>query len=140
MGSFPLVPEQASNFAFEVDMLMLFFIAVTVFFTVGHFHRGCILCHQVPGRRPDDELPSFSTLSSGMLPRSHLERHPLRHHHDHVRLGLTNIYFKESRPPDNALNIYVVGKQWMWKIQHPEGQREINELHVPAGPPRPPDH
>jgi len=45
------------------------------------------------------------------------------------------LYFHIQRPPDNAINIYVVGKQWMWKIQHPEGQREINELHIPVGRP-----
>jgi cytochrome c oxidase subunit 2 len=43
------------------------------------------------------------------------------------------IYFENSRPPKNANEIYVVGKQWMWKIQHSTGQREINELHVPVG-------
>ncbi len=43
------------------------------------------------------------------------------------------IYFENSRPPRNANEIYVVGKQWMWKIQHSTGQREINELHVPVG-------
>ena len=45
----------------------------------------------------------------------------------------TSIFFQESRPPDDALQIYVVGKQWMWKLQHMEGQREINELHIPVG-------
>ena len=35
--------------------------------------------------------------------------------------------------PSDAMDIYVVGKQWMWKIQHPEGRQEINELHVPLG-------
>jgi cytochrome c oxidase subunit 2 len=45
------------------------------------------------------------------------------------------VYFDAYRAPDDATPIYVVGKQWMWKIQHPEGQREINELHVPAGRP-----
>ena len=39
------------------------------------------------------------------------------------------------RAPDRRLEIYVVGKQWMWKFQHPDGQREINELHVPVGRP-----
>ena len=43
------------------------------------------------------------------------------------------VYFENYRPPKNAKEIYVVGKQWMWKIQHSTGQREINELHVPAG-------
>jgi cytochrome c oxidase subunit II len=45
------------------------------------------------------------------------------------------LYFHIQRPPDDAINMYVVGKQWMWKIQHPEGQREINELHIPVGRP-----
>ena len=40
-----------------------------------------------------------------------------------------------AAPPPNAMDIYVVGKQWMWKIQYPGGQREINELHVPVGRP-----
>jgi len=46
-----------------------------------------------------------------------------------------NIFFKESRPPKDAMQIYVVAKQWMWKLQHMEGQREINELHIPVGRP-----
>ncbi len=45
------------------------------------------------------------------------------------------MYFDIERPPDNAIPMYAVGKQWMWKIQHPEGQREINELHIPVGRP-----
>ena len=44
-----------------------------------------------------------------------------------------NLFFAMNRPPTDALEIYVVGKQWMWKIQHADGQREINELHVPVG-------
>jgi cytochrome c oxidase subunit 2 len=43
------------------------------------------------------------------------------------------IYFDESRPPGDAVQIYVVAKQWMWKLQHMDGQREINELHIPMG-------
>ena len=45
------------------------------------------------------------------------------------------VYFDAYRAPDDATVVYVVGKQWMWKFQHPEGQREINELHVPVGRP-----
>ena len=44
-----------------------------------------------------------------------------------------NLYVHLYNPPPNALQIFIVGKQWMWKAQHPGGQREINELHVPAG-------
>jgi cytochrome c oxidase subunit II len=44
-----------------------------------------------------------------------------------------NVYFAQSQPPAETLDVYVTGKQWMWKFQHLDGQREINELHVPAG-------
>ena len=51
-----------------------------------------------------------------------------------VFLGLyawgADIYLREHHPPPNAHDIYVVGKQWMWKVEHPGGQREINALHV----------
>ena len=43
------------------------------------------------------------------------------------------LYFDIERPPDNAQVVYVVAKQWMWKLQHADGAREINELHVPVG-------
>ena len=43
------------------------------------------------------------------------------------------IYFKERTPPADSTEVYTVAKQWMWKFEHMEGQREINELHVPTG-------
>jgi cytochrome c oxidase subunit 2 len=43
------------------------------------------------------------------------------------------VYFKSRTPPRDATEVYVVAKQWMWKLEHAEGQREINELHVPVG-------
>ena len=45
------------------------------------------------------------------------------------------LYYGMGTPPPNAIEIYAIGKQWMWKVQHPGGQREINELHVPVGTP-----
>jgi len=45
----------------------------------------------------------------------------------------TEVYLQNSVPPEHAMQIYVVGRQWLWKIQHPEGRREIDELHVPLG-------
>jgi len=50
-----------------------------------------------------------------------------------IFLGGALVYFEQFTPPDDSMEIYVVGKQWMWKIQHQTGQREINELHVPVG-------
>jgi cytochrome c oxidase subunit 2 len=43
------------------------------------------------------------------------------------------VYFDQYKPPSNAIEVYVVGKQWMWKLQHATGQREINQLHIPVG-------
>ena len=43
------------------------------------------------------------------------------------------IFFQERTPPQDATEVYTVAKQWMWKFEHAEGQREINELHVPIG-------
>ena len=45
------------------------------------------------------------------------------------------LYFRIYNPPPNAMNIYIVGKQWMWKAEHPGGQHEINALHIPLGRP-----
>jgi cytochrome c oxidase subunit 2 len=45
------------------------------------------------------------------------------------------VYVERATPPDHAMELFVVAKQWMWKLQHPGGQREIDELHVPRGQP-----
>ena len=50
-----------------------------------------------------------------------------------IFLGGAIVFFNQYTPPENAMEVFVVGKQWMWKIQHETGQREINELHVPVG-------
>ena len=127
----PLFPEQASNFAPETDHLLYFLLAVAVFFTVLIF--GAIFYFAIRYRRRSDrELPRV--LHTGLA---------LEIVWSVIPFGLTmimfgwgaDLFFRESRPPTNALQIYVVGKQWMWKLQHMEGQREINELHVPAGRP-----
>jgi cytochrome c oxidase subunit 2 len=46
-----------------------------------------------------------------------------------------SVFIDATRAPDDATTVYGIGKQWMWKFQHPEGQREINALHVPQGQP-----
>jgi cytochrome c oxidase subunit II len=56
-----------------------------------------------------------------------------------IFLGLfywgAELYFRLFRLPPNATELFVLGKQWMWKVEHPEGQSEIDELHVPLGRP-----
>ena len=126
-----LFPEQASTFAPQVDHLLYFLLAVAVFFTVGIFTAIAYFAIRYR-RRSDQELPGAVHGSV-----------PLEIAWSVIPFGLTmvmftwgaSVYFKESRPPDNALQIYVVGKQWMWKLQHMEGRREINELHIPLGRP-----
>jgi len=126
-----LFPEQASTFAPQVDHLLYFLLAVAVFFTVGIFTAIAYFAIRYR-RRSDRELPR--AVHGGL---------PLEIAWSVIPFGLTmvmftwgaSVYFKESRPPDNALQIYVVAKQWMWKLQHMEGRREINELHIPLGRP-----
>jgi cytochrome c oxidase subunit 2 len=129
MGKLPLFTEQASTFAPDVDHLLYFLLAVSVFFTVLIF--GAILYFAVRyRRRSEQELPRL--VHTGLA---------LEIVWSVIPFGLTMImftwgaaiFFRESRPPDDAIPIYVVAKQWMWKLQHMEGQREINELHVPMG-------
>jgi cytochrome c oxidase subunit II len=45
------------------------------------------------------------------------------------------LFFRMTQPPANAISVQVVGKQWMWKFQQPNGRKEINELHLPLGKP-----
>ncbi len=50
-----------------------------------------------------------------------------------IFLGGAIVFYNQFDTPDDAMDVYVVGKQWMWKLQHETGHREINELHVPVG-------
>jgi len=47
----------------------------------------------------------------------------------------TAVFFHIVRPPDQTLEVYSTGKRWMWRFQHVDGQREINQLHIPVGRP-----
>jgi heme/copper-type cytochrome/quinol oxidase subunit 2 len=62
-----------------------------------------------------------------------VERDSLRPHHGDVHLGRQHLLQRKPAAGQRHLDIYVVGKQWMWKLEHMEGQREINELHIPVG-------
>jgi cytochrome c oxidase subunit 2 len=129
MGKLPLFPEQASTFAPDVDHLLYYLLAVAVFFTLAIF--GAIFYFAIRyRRRSEQELPHVQ--HTGYV---------LEIVWSVIPFGLTmvmftwgaSIYMRESRPPNDALQINVVAKQWMWKLQHMEGNREINELHVPLG-------
>jgi cytochrome c oxidase subunit 2 len=128
---FPLFPEQASTVAGRVDALYYFLVAVSVSFSSLIFLLVIYFAIRYR-RRSETERPRpiEGDLRLELLWTI-------------IPLGITmvmftwgaSLYFTLSRPPAGALEITAVGKQWMWKFQHPDGQREINELHVPLGRP-----
>jgi cytochrome c oxidase subunit 2 len=125
----PFIPESASTQSSNVDALYFYLCGVTAFFTllitavivffVIRYRRRTPF--EVP--RPIEGSHRLETLWSVI---------PFVIAMSFFVWG-AGIYFKNSRPPKDALEVYVVGKQWMWKFQHTTGQREINELHVPIG-------
>jgi len=126
--NFPLFPPRASALAWQVDGLYFLLIAVSAFFTLLIF--VLIFFFAVKYRR---EVHPHAVQIEGSL--------PLELAWTLIPLGIcmiffawgSLIYFQEARPPKGAMEVYVVGKQWMWKFEHETGQREINQLHVPVG-------
>ena len=113
----------------RVDALYFFLLAVSIFFSL--LIAGLIVYYAVKFRRRDDDAVGVQVHGGTILEITWTI----------VPFLITmivfvwgaSVYFAMARPPDETLNIYVVGKQWMWKFQHLDGQREINELHVPVG-------
>ena len=125
----PLVPESASTFSWKVDALYFYLSGVTLFFTLL---ISAVLIFFVIRYRRRRRLTRSRVRSRVAQARDDLDHHSLHHRDDDVCLGRA-VYFEQYKPPENAIEVYVVGKQWMWKLQHATGQREINELHVPVG-------
>jgi cytochrome c oxidase subunit 2 len=129
---FRLHPEQASSFAHDVDGLYFFLIAVSAFFTVLIFCAIVYFAIKYRRRSEDEEAPRpiYGSLGLEVL----WSVVPFIFAMIFFFWG-ARAYFHIARPPANAMEIYVTGKQWMWKMQHPNGTREINTLHVPLGQP-----
>jgi cytochrome c oxidase subunit 2 len=127
----PLLPPSASTIAGQYDTLFWFLVLSCGLIALGVF--TCMLVFAVKfRRRPGNEVArqisgSWKLETTWTLIPAGLAMIPFF-------WGAT-LYFEMSRPPDNALNIYVVARQWMWKVEHPDGQSEIDELHVPVGQP-----
>jgi len=125
----PLFPESASTIATRVDLLYFFLLAVSIFFSL--LIAGSIVFFAVKyQRRRRDAIGE--QIHGSMILEIAWTGIPFL-----ITMVIfvwgASVYFAMARPPDETLNIYVVGKQWMWKFQHLDGQREINELHVPVG-------
>jgi cytochrome c oxidase subunit 2 len=127
----PLFPEQASTVAPRVDNLYFFLVSTSTFFAVLVTVLIVIFAIKYRRRHADDVgAPIHGSLTLEL-----------------VWTGIpfviamvmfvwgASVFFAIVRVPEETLDIYAVGKQWMWKFQHRGGQREINELHVPMHTP-----
>jgi cytochrome c oxidase subunit 2 len=125
----PLFPERASTIAGRVDALYFFLVAIAAFFSL--LIAGLIVYYAVKYRRRSPDAVG-TVVHGGIVLEIAWTVIPL-----FISMVIfvwgASVFFAMSRPPDETLNVYVVGKQWMWKFQHLDGQREINELHVPVG-------
>ena len=127
----PLFPQQASTVAGSVDALYFFMVAVTAFFSI--LIAAMVVVFAVKFRRRSDTEVGHPSHGSLVLELTWTI----------IPLGIAmvmfvwgaGVYFKIATPPNDAMEVYVVGKRWMWKAQHVSGQKEINELHVPVGQP-----
>jgi cytochrome c oxidase subunit 2 len=126
---FPIFPQEASTSAAQVDHLYLSLTAFSVVICAIVFlpmilflfrYRRGHRANRSPLRISTLKIEVTWTLISFVL-----------------AMGMfawgARVYFDVEVPPRDALEINVVGKQWMWKIQHQEGIREIDELHIPVG-------
>jgi cytochrome c oxidase subunit II len=131
MLNVPFFPDQASTMAPRVDAIFGFLLLVTAFFslliasliiyfTVKYHHRTAA---DRSGARDSHLLLELTWTAIPTI----------------IVLGVffwgAKLFYDAKTIPPNAMEIFVVGKRWMWKIQHPEGQREINTLHIPIGRP-----
>ena len=128
MGHMPFWPESASTTAANVDALYIFLLTVSAIMTLMIFCMLIIFAvrfrkrkgqraEQIEGSVPLEITWSIIPFCVMMV----------------FFVWGAVIYFQERTPPQDALEVYTVAKQWMWKFEHKGGQREINELHVPVG-------
>jgi cytochrome c oxidase subunit 2 len=127
----PLWPAQASTAASRVDALFLFLVALTIFFSV--LIAGLLVSFALKYRSRGGATKAVPIEGSTKLELL-WSIIPL------VIVMFTfawgaDIFVSLKRPPDDTMDVHVIGKQWMWKLQHPSGRSEINELHVPVGRP-----
>jgi cytochrome c oxidase subunit II len=129
--AFQLIPDSASTFALNIDLNYYYIWAIMTVFTIGIV--AVVVYFSIKYRRTHKDEVGHPIHGSLMLEIT-WSVIPLL-----IALSVfvfgTAAFFSAYNPPPGAMEIYVVGKQWMWKIQHPEGNREINELHVPIGKP-----
>jgi cytochrome c oxidase subunit 2 len=126
-----LFPAAASTIAPRVDALMAYVLAIVfmfialvggliLFFAVKYHHQS----------RADRSRPVFFSLPLELAWTGIPTVLALS-----IFFGGARLFIAMREPPPDSMEIYVVGKQWMWDVQHSEGRREVNELHIPVGRP-----
>jgi cytochrome c oxidase subunit II len=128
MPNFPLFPTEASSLSGYVDSLYFFLLCLTFVFSTGIALAIIFLAWRYRKEKHPKAVQVEGSLALELTWTV-------------IPLGITMIifiwaaaiYFYETRPPKNSMEVYVVAKQWMWKFEHTGGQREINVLHVPVG-------
>jgi cytochrome c oxidase subunit 2 len=128
---FPLFPERATELAREIDAIYFFGLGVATVFSlliavlVLYFGVRYRRTHEDEVGRPE-KAAAWLEIAWSIVPLGILL----------FMFGWgAKIFFEARRPPSDAVRYYATAKQWMWKFQHPQGNREINELHVPVGVP-----
>jgi cytochrome c oxidase subunit 2 len=131
LSDLPLFPEQASTIGAGVDHLFFYLMTVAVFFSTLIFALVFYFAIRYRRRGATDKAEQITSSV------------PLEVLWTVIPLFLevvmfywsASLFVRHAVVPKDAQEIYVVGKQWMWKLQHPEGPLEINELHVPVDRP-----
>jgi cytochrome c oxidase subunit 2 len=127
----PALYASASTVSDRVDLMIAFLVALSTIITVGVFSAiTYFVVKYRRGSKADRTAPPTHDLTLEIV----WSAIPMA-------IGIfifawgASLYYDEGRPPEGALQVYVIGKQWMWKVYYPDGQREINGLHVPVGRP-----
>lgn len=97
-------------------MTLLIFVALA-YFAARYRHRKGVAAEQIEGSTPLELTWTLIPFGVFMV----------------IFAWGAVVYFQQRTPPRDSTEVYVVAKQWMWKLEHAEGQREINSLHVPVG-------
>jgi len=124
----PLFPESASSFSWQVDALYFYLIAISVAFMIPIV---AAIFWFIVRYREREKFATPEEIHGSIVLETVWSIIPFIISMT-IFLGGAVVYYTQYRMPDDAMQVYVVGKQWMWKIQHETGQREINQLHVPV--------
>lgn len=128
LGDFSLFPNLATGQAREIDALWWFITGISIVMT-GIIFLAIVVFAWKYRRRTAVHATQIEGSNKLELTWSILPFLIML-----IMFGWgADLFFRSQDPPKDAMEVFVTGKQWMWKIQYPDGSREIDELHVPVG-------